>query len=123
MSHKGSVYATKTKERARKREEGQEHPHVRGEVQSFLPSARMPFGTSPHTWGRRRMELEEIVLSNRNIPTSVGKTIIVRIAKEGNIPTSVGKTTTCMTTTARLEHPHVRGEDTKNVKQNQRLNI
>ena len=120
VSYKGSIYATKTKERARKREEKQEHPHVRGEDQSFLPSARMPFGTSPHTWGRRRMELE-IVLSNRNIPTSVGKTLIVRIAKEGNIPTSVGKTNRSLFGNGLQrgrwqEHPHERGEDTKNVK-------
>lgn len=53
-----------------------EHPHIRGEDGSSpsLSCRRKGTGTSPHTWGRRRMELE-IVLSNRNIPTYVGKTL------------------------------------------------
>lgn len=85
------MYATNTNERARKREE--EHPHVCEEDQSFLPSARMPFVTSPHTWGRPD-EPRYFLGRQRDIPTYVGKTEAneIRDRRSGNIPTYVGKT-------------------------------
>ena len=70
-----------------------EHPHMRGENTSSVPSTPERSGTSPHAWGKHQDEANKLSI-DRNIPTCVGKTmrsLVIMIF----IP----------------EHPHMRGEN------------
>ena len=70
-----------------------DHPHIRGENLISHASQFLPFGPSPHTWGK----LETVLFfhhDSRTIPTYVGKTMA-----SPSLPP-------CTT-----DHPHIRGEN------------
>ena len=93
----GKTRSTSSSDSSRK-EQGQGHPHMRGEDSRFHKRGHACRGTSPHAWGRH-----------------VGKELKER--QYGNIPTCVGKTKVANAKGILIrEHPHMRGEDTKNVK-------
>ena len=110
------------------------HPHERGEDAISNISKRPSSETPPRAWGRHGMRKSH-PLKERNTPTSVGKTLLMRrwsrhlretpprawgrpprlalaASEVGNTPTSVGKTfLQGLQKTAPQKHPHERGED------------
>ena len=82
----------KTQAVTHRRDDGKEHPHVRGENHGPRLARRGHAGTSPRAWGKRGQVRREPV-AVRNIPTCVGKT------RSESLPIC-----------ACPEHPHVRGE-------------
>lgn len=93
------TYVRKTDEVFIDHSVSQEHPHMRVEDQHIACPSSNRSGTSPHAWGRQALKQLGGKLC-RNIPTCVWNTFVVMALA-------------CIL----KEHPHMRGEDTKNVKQ------
>ena len=75
----------------------EKHPHVRGENRPSVARKQFSFETPPRAWGKRSRNNGR-VLSWRNTPTCVGKTLdLVPVLDE------------------KEKHPHVRGENSRTV--------
>ena len=75
-----------------------EHPHMRGENDGHRLKRSGTAGTSPHAWGKQGDEGAGHP-ATRNIPTCVGKTLLLPIFAFGE-----------------PEHPHMRGENSHSSK-------
>ena len=91
---------------------GPVHPHMRGELVSYVTFLAWVIGSSPHAWGTRN-NLKQMKTYCRFIPTCVGNSPRAWIRSPGFrfIPTCVGNSLRRATNRpCPSVHPHMRGE-------------